>query len=292
MDKKPLFILGNPRSGTSLYRLILTNHPEICIPPECGFIEWWHKKYAEWSAADAENGAKVAEYVEDVMSSRKIETWKLKAKELEALIHEMRPGNYAELSLIVILQYARQQGTDPVYLGDKNNYYVSHLDRLHKIFPDAKYLGIIRDGRDVACSYKSMKKVNTDSPYVPRLSDDISEIAEEWVLNNENIIELFEKVGEKNSFLIRYEDLLNSTEDILRQVCDFLNLPYSDHMLAYPEKNQKEHQEPDQFLAWKEKTLQLPDPSNIGKYKKQLSREEILLFEQNAEKLMPRFNYD
>ena len=45
MKDTNLFIIGNPRSGTSLFRIMLSCHPEIIVPPECGFIQWWHDKY-------------------------------------------------------------------------------------------------------------------------------------------------------------------------------------------------------------------------------------------------------
>ncbi len=42
---RPIIVLGNPRSGTTMFRLMLTAHSEICIPPECGFFQWYYPDF-------------------------------------------------------------------------------------------------------------------------------------------------------------------------------------------------------------------------------------------------------
>ena len=46
------FILGNPRSGTTLLRLMLNSHPKLGVPPECGMIQWWNEKYKNKNLQD------------------------------------------------------------------------------------------------------------------------------------------------------------------------------------------------------------------------------------------------
>jgi hypothetical protein len=48
VNKKQVFIIGNPRSGTSLLRIMLNSHSSMVVPPECGFIQWWYQKYKDW----------------------------------------------------------------------------------------------------------------------------------------------------------------------------------------------------------------------------------------------------
>lgn len=48
IDREPVFIIGSPRSGTTLLRLMMNSHPRIVVPPECGFAVWWYEKYQHW----------------------------------------------------------------------------------------------------------------------------------------------------------------------------------------------------------------------------------------------------
>ena len=91
--QSPLFVIGNPRSGTTLLRLMLTCHPAVIIPPECGFVIWLKRKYFNWALADSGNTAIVNELVNDLFECRKFETWELdqasvsRAIKLEKTLH-------------------------------------------------------------------------------------------------------------------------------------------------------------------------------------------------------------
>jgi len=284
----PLFILGNPRSGTSLLRIMLTSHSQICIPPECGFIQWWSKKYSKWDISDTKSHLKVREYLDDLATSKKIETWKLDYQRLENLIVDNQPNNYAELSLVVILLYASMQNKVPLVLGDKNNYYISHLSLLGKLYPNAKYIGIIRDGRDVACSYQEMNGIHSKSKYKPILPQSIGDIAREWDSNNQKILEFFALLRKKNYVFVKYEELLMRTEDALRGLCNLLNVAFEDRMLRYYEKGY----EPEEMLDWKRKLDEKPDASNIGRHEKLMSKEEIDIFNSLSLKTRQQFDYE
>ncbi|MFZ1798494.1 MAG: sulfotransferase, partial [Chitinophagaceae bacterium] len=93
---EPIFVLGNPRSGTTLLRLMLNAHADICIPPECGFIQWWFQKYQSWSTQN-NNHEDVAAFISDLQTSKKIETWKLDDLLLAKIILENKPVDYAGL---------------------------------------------------------------------------------------------------------------------------------------------------------------------------------------------------
>jgi hypothetical protein len=202
-----------------------------------------------------------------------------------------QPQDYATLCKLVIKFYARPLSSTLKYLGDKNNYYISHLDELYKISKSAKFLFITRDGRDVACSYKNIKKVKSNSPYKPNLPCSIESIANEWSTNL-YIIESFKnKLNTDQKYSIRYEDLLTNTENTLQTICDFLNIEFDENMLSYADNNKKRRQEPEELMAWKLKTYQKPDTSNIGKYKLELSRDEISTFEKIAGNALKLNNY-
>ncbi len=280
----PFFILGNPRSGTSLFRMMLNSHAEVTVPPECGFVQWWYNKYKNWSLNDTSSSKRIEEYVTDILSSKKIEDWGLDKEQLIALIQEKKPTNYQELSLVIYRSYNNNKEG---LIGDKNNYFIHHLDEINLIFPKAKYIHLIRDGRDVACSYLALNKLKTKSVYVPKVANSITDIAKEWSENTEEIEAFLEN---ENSLLIRYEDLLTNTQKTLQLVCDFLVIEFDGNMLNY--YKEKHHDEPASTMDWKLKTLEKVDSTNFNKYKKLLSKGEIALFEGIANTQLKKFGYE
>lgn len=290
---RPMFIIGNPRSGTSMFRMMVSNHQNLIVPPECGFLQWWYPKYESWTIEDSSNQVKVDEFIADLKTSKKITTWKLDYEKLSQRIVETSPSNYAELASQVYLQYAEGRGqTDIVRWGDKNNYYINHLELLVSIYPNAQFLFITRDGRDVACSYKALKDLKTESQFKPELPTKIDEIAKEWVSNNQRILDFSKGLSKENYHFLRYEDLVENPEIELRIVTDFLGLEYSPNMLNYHKENRQNQVEPLETMDWKKKTLEKPDPSEIGKYRDVLSEKEIDTFEDIAEKVLSKFKYD
>lgn len=290
---KPIFIIGNPRSGTSLFRLMVSSHPDIVVPPESGFMQWWHTKYKNWSVSDNNSKDTVQGFIDDLKSSTKIETWKLDYDQLSNLIAENKPDSYASLCALVYNSYAKQIGKSNITRwGDKNNYYINHLEQLLSIYPQAQFLFIVRDGRDVACSYRAIKDLKTDSVYKPKLPFDIGKIAEEWRGNHLRILAFVGKLKEDQHHFLRYEDLVSSPKETLQKVAEFIDVPYSDEMLSYHSENERKGMEPAETLDWKKKTLQPPDASQNGKYKEILSAGDIKIFNEKASEVLNRFSYE
>jgi hypothetical protein len=288
MDK--VFILGNPRSGTSLFRLMLNSHSMINATPECGFLHWWYKKYADWDSSCVLSN-RLDEYISDLASSKRIEDWKMDYTLLKEKIIQEKPENYAKLGELVYTFYGEQKGKKAKVIADKNNYYINHFNDLNEIWPDAKYILVVRDGRDVACSYLNMETLVTNSPYKPKLSTDIKTIAKEWLTNNQNILSFSESLINNQFMVIRYEDFVTDSALYLTKVCHFLGLNFEPEMLNYFIKNAKEQDEPASTIDWKMKTLEKPDKDNIGKYKMELKKESIDAFNTIANDLLQKFNY-
>lgn len=286
-DIQSFFILSNPRSGSSLLRVICESHPVITVPPECGFIEWWYEKYKDWKSID--NNTKQLEFFcIDLASSRKFETWNFDFQYFKNLVKDYNPQNYADLVALVHIAFGLKKGKNITVWGDKNNYFINKTNLLNHLFPKAKFIHIVRDGRDVATSYIGLKTLKTESPYIPNLPSEINEIALEWKENNNKVISFLSGLKESNILILRYEDLVNRLEENCKLICEFLNVPFSFQMLEYF----KIGLEPLQTLDWKKKTLKRPDKLSIGKYKKLLSREEIDLFNSIAGKTLKMYGYE
>jgi Sulfotransferase family len=176
-------------------------------------------------------------------------------------------------------------------LLDKNNYYLHHLDIIESIFPNANYIFIVRDGRDVASSYRRVEKINTQSVYKPKLPQIIDDIAIEWNTNNQKVINFFSGIDKKRWSTLRYENLLTDTENTLCKICDFLEINFNVQMLNFYNANKKLNLEPSETLDWKSKTLEPLDVKNIGRYKLDLKADEISRFEIISSEMMSYFGY-
>ena len=282
-----VFILGNPRSGTSLFRIILNNHPEIVAPPECGFAQWWLKKYGNWKLSDLKS-ERLDQFLIDLFKSKKFETWKLTSKVVKNIILKNKPSSYSELVSCVYLSYSENPDAIRVVI-DKNNYYINHIMELDQIWPMAKYLHLVRDGRDVACSYLEMSTLKSNSNYKPTLSSSIDEIAREWVINNKIISSLD---NGNNYELIKYENLINYTSQSLKNICEFLDIEYSERMLDYYKNNDSKKSEPTETLDWKMRTREKPDNSRISRYKEFLTEAQIKIFSEIALQSLKNFKYE
>lgn len=283
----PIFILGNPRSGTTLLRLMLNNHRNIVIPPECGFAVWFHDRYRNIIV----NQSAIEQFITSLAKAKKIETWNLDFTKLQDFLIAMKPNNYPELVSLVYEFYGNSIHRSFLRWGDKNNFYIRHIDTIKEMFPSSRLIHIVRDGRDVACSYKALNRSAIRSRYAPHLPNLIGEIAHEWVSNLECAIDSFKKIGWQDVYELRYEDLTSQPSRELERLCVFLEEPYDSEMESYHLKNQSEQQEPVEFLQWKSKTLEQPTTSQIGRYKAELTKNEIEEFEKIAAPLLARYKY-
>ena len=80
LSSQPIIILGNPRSGTTLLRLILASHSQIVIPPEAGFMCWLSQYYASAAPSSWKNKLFLEEFSLEVCKSKKFITWGLSEK--------------------------------------------------------------------------------------------------------------------------------------------------------------------------------------------------------------------
>lgn len=277
----PFFILGNPRSGTSLLRLMLNSHPEIVVPPECGFLLWLSDKYAYQSSYDEHT---YSNFVDDLFKTKKIETWGIQKEKLLGKIKAAQPKDYTSMTSIVYSHYAMEKEKKPRLHGDKNNYYISEIDKIEKLFPQAKLIYIVRDGRDVAASYLKIKNSQISSQYKPTLPQSIENIASDW---SKSTLKAQTMQKQPNTCVILYEHLVRDPERTLSTICTHLNVDYSDSMLQFYNNND----EPVDFLQWKAKTKHPVDTSSLGSYKRELSQKQILSFEQHAHDALKAFNY-
>ena len=267
MYDSPIFVLANPRSGSSVFRLILNSTHNSVFPPECGFIQWLYEKYKDW------NFDKVSEFSKDVIASKKMEGWDLSELQLKTYIEIFNPKSYAEACYLVYRYYGELAGKDVEIWGDKNNYYIHHLDTISEIYPNAKYIWLKRNPKDICSSYLRVDELPNDILYKPKLPNLISDIFKEIKQNNEKIDKFLNKIEDSNKILVNFEDILQKNEKCLINISNFTNIDMNKAIFNF--NNKKYFDEPKITMAWKSKTEDKLDESYINTYKLHPKSNEI-----------------
>jgi LPS sulfotransferase NodH len=283
----PFFVIGSPRSGTTLLRLMLTSHPALVVPPECGFAAWLHPQFAEWDGGTEQCGR----FVAAVAASRKFDTWGLDADALAAAFAADPPRSYAAACDRVYRAYCLAAGKPAARWGDKNNFYLEHVARLRAIFPGARFIHQVRDGRDVACSYREVMAMGSASPYRPELPTGIADIARLWAGNVRTIAHQLETIPPGDRFQVRYEDLVADPAATLAPLCAWLGVDFDVAMLRFHEANRELGLEPAATMDWKRRTTEPASAATVGRHRALLDAAEIGIFEDVAGAELRRFGY-
>lgn len=215
----PLLILGVARSGTTLLRVMLDRNSQLAIPDESYFIP---------QLADRHRGAvDVDAFLDDLSRLPTLRDWDVRPGAVRAHLRTgCTPG---EAIAAVYETYAEQHGKRR--WGDKTPMYMEHLDVLERLFPESRYVHLIRDGRDGAMSFQSMPEgIVTRSWNYPRSA---AAFARKWRTEVQAARRLGRRVGERYLEL-HYEQLVQQPEAELERICAFAGLPFEPDMVSYP----------------------------------------------------------
>jgi hypothetical protein len=269
------FIVGSGRSGTTLLRALLDAHPQLAIPPESYFVVTLARgaeKYGPEGSFDADA------FCADVAAHARFQRWDLPEEEMRHAVSGAAPADYSSAVRAVYASYAAHHGK-PRY-ADKTPKYVKDMARLTDLFPEARFVHIIRDGRDVVLSFKSL----TWGP------DAAIEAALRW----RNWVELGQAAGRdlgpEGYMEVRYEDLAADAPAVLSGVCEFLSLEYSDEMLRYTEHADQIIDA--NYFPEGHSRIRMPPTKGLRDWRTEMEREDLVKFELVAGDLLDRLGYE
>jgi len=283
------FIVGSPRSGTTLLRFMLAAHSDLAIPPETGFPG--HIAVDERLA-----GLGPAELLH-IMTTfpPAAPAWRdfgMPEETLRRALFNLSPFSVAEGIRSFYRLYAARHGKQRV--GDKTPGHGQTMIAIEQLLPEAAFIHVIRDGRDSALSLRDMW-------FAP--SRDIAALAAHW---RDNVTECRRQGHAVQRYLeVRYEDLLSDTPGQLQRICEFIDLPFEAGMLAFYEEAPAllaEHQERKardgamivsrerrQAQQWRVTTP--PDMSRVGLWRTGFTVEEQRAFSGVAGTLLEDLGY-
>ena len=269
----PVFVVGAPRSGTTMLRLMLNAHPRVAIPFESDFIPKFHKRLGEYG--DLNDAANVARLLGDIAAQPFVSRGRLVRD--PSLILARHPRSYSELVAAIYETYAQAEGKRR--WGDKDPDNVVQLDVLWRLFPGCRFVHIVRDGRGVA---NSLRRLDWGSRNMIKLARD-------WAWR----VTLAHKMGmmlDARYYLeIKYEDLVHTPEPVLRRVCEFLGEAFDQQMLKYHEHAAADM--PDSALKFHGNSIRPPDPAKTQSWRREMSVADKALFEEVAGDALKAFGY-
>ena len=223
----PFFIIGSGRSGNTLLRSILSGNSDISIPPESYRLPFAIKKFHIFNNRNWEDV--VSQVLKEFEDCKEFYTWKINIKDVQKRLENIENSKRSLSNIFdeLFCAYSEKHSAGSKIWGDKTPMNTLYLDWISTVFPHSKFIHIIRDGRDVASSYLKMERY-----------DNILEAANRWI----NSIDLAQSFGSKikdNYMEIRYEDLVTSPKDVIKNTCDFLDINYDSKMLDHTKQVEK-----------------------------------------------------
>jgi hypothetical protein len=218
------FIIGRPRSGTTLLRVLFEAHPNVLIPPESPFIISLYKKYGKVTSWDEPT---IKEFCDDLFKQRYFDKWLIEKETLYHSLMESKGENtFQTLVRKVYLTYSSVFEKDEIRLiGDKNPAYSLYVQRIHQLFPEARIIHITRDYRD---NYLSLIKVNFEVPIVPL-------VIYRWKFAYRRMQKM-KKLHPGLIYSLKYEDLAAEPERNFGKVCQFLGIDYDPSVMSFYKK--------------------------------------------------------
>jgi hypothetical protein len=275
-ENEPFFIVGVHRSGTTLLRYMLNSSSRIYIPPESDFIPYFFGRGPRQELSEA----RIGQILDEIFSRyRLVKEWQGEPPGREAFVAAMAGRRPADFLETLYRTYARQQGA--ARWGDKTPIYASYLDLIHEIFPRARFVHIIRDGRDVALSM-------LDKWADKEFHVDVYFTARNWVRRIEQARASGARLGPEHYYEMRYERLVEDPARELRTLCDFLGEAYVPEM-ARPQRLARAQIAAGDFHA---AVRQPPNTSRIGRWKNEMAPADLRLFQRIAGALLAELGYE
>jgi len=208
---RPVFLVGCPRSGTTLLRDLLRSLPNLTFPFESHFIPGFYRAYG-----DPHNDVEALRLATRVLRLHYIRRWQLGV----APAHFASCRSYRDFVARLFECWAAKENK-PRW-GDKTPNYLTDIPTLLELFPEAQILHIYRDGRDVAMSW-------CKSGFEP---GNLYTAARLWQLQVRQAMAAGRRLPTGSYFEIAYEDLVSDTRGTMARVCQFLEEPSSDQVLT------------------------------------------------------------
>lgn len=263
----PVFIVGAPRSGTTLLRAMLNRHPRIGLSDETYYFYYVYLRRRTFG--DLAHPANRKSLIESYSATERMHRLKVDLPRLKERL--MAEGTSYPAFFATILQfYAEAQGK--VRAGEKTPHHAWYVDTLLDWYPSGRVIHLVRDPRDVCASLFN----------VPWGRKTATANADLWV----NLTSAAERgQGNPRFCRVRYEDVVADPERVMRELCAFIGEGYDPAMLSTTPVSTADK-------PWFLRSHDALSKDRLGAWQGQLSPNDVRLIEAGAGPLMKAMGYE
>lgn len=273
--RPPFFICGSDRSGTTMLRLMLDRAADgPAVPPETMFIT---DHAPTLHHGDLSKHEDAIAFTKKVWRHPRVKMWNLEGEP------DLPPEGLSHVEAFrwgvsqPFVAYMRRDGK--TWWADKTPPHIDHIETLKQVFPDAKFIELVRDGRDVALSIMGLPFGGNNA----------------WVTGKRwaHCVRQGRRAHERwpdDIVTVRYEDLITESARELRRVAEFVGIEYDDDMLKV------ENTDPSKLQAdqakWFSNLWQGINTSAMGKWRKKMTRGDQAVYLAAAGPELELHGYD
>lgn len=222
LNEKPVFIVGQERSGTTLLMTMLGCHPRIAVPE----VAWWYPRFRGYlhTYGDLGQEENLCTLADEMIFGLMVPFWGMPANPktlVDEILGDLKECSFAGIYCAMLERYARWVGK-PRW-GEKTPNNVFYAKEILEDFPNAQFLCVTRDARDVAAD-AIRSSFGPTNAYAA---------AHEWKFGQQTIQKLRSELPQTLWFDVHYEKLAREPEAVLRRLCVFLGEDYSPEMLDF-----------------------------------------------------------
>lgn len=264
---------------------MLDTHREIALLPELQWIAPWYESRVGLTA----DGFVTRSFIDRLLEMRGLGRFTplpMNRYELEELLVSEEPPSYADLVGKLFDRYGDSKGKTLVGEKTASPDSVQSIGTLHQLWPEAKFVHLIRDGRDVALSAVSWRKAERLANAFSSWSKDVVSTAALWWEWHVRVYrEAGLEVGDEHYYELRYESLVHDPAEECAALCAFLGVPYDDAMLRFHERKDRAGSPRDAKHAW------LPATPGLRDWRAEMPSEDVRRFEASAGTLLDELAY-
>ncbi len=282
-----LFIVGCPRSGTTLLQRLLDCHAQLAITPETHWIpRWFHDNQGKGITADGRVSKKL---LRKLSAHPRFAELGVTPRRDHFRVKGAGRVSYARFVSSLFDLYGEQQGKPLV--GDKTPGYAREVSTLHALWPEAKFVHLIRDGRDVALSILNWERARSWKPgegaarFRTWADDPLLTSALWWEWHVRLAREAGGPLGPPLYHEVRYEALVDHPAGECRVVCDFLDVPPDDALVRKYEERARSNSSQAGKHPW------MPITRGLRDWRSQMRPTEVECFEAAAGGLVDELGY-
>ena len=259
------FLVGCPRSGTTMLAALIDRHSQFAVPPETHFFPRTYRKSVASPTIDG--------LLESLTSNPRMADLGLDIDVIRARLAE-HPVTYASLLAIVLMDFSARAGKPRS--AEKTPMHLMYVPEIVRWFPQSRIVCIVRDGRDVALSLRN----------VPWMHNYLRVHSYSWRYNAQLALQ-YQREYPNQVLLIRFEDLVQSPQDTLTAVMQFIGSNFEAGQLEPGPTNAV----PDWERAWKAKAAESLDGKRCYAWRQQATPHEVITMTSMMQPYLQRFDY-